>query len=83
MQWIADFSLLGIDESKIILFILLVVSVSIHEWAHAFAPDKIGDPLPRKEWCETLYPRAHFDPIGTLLLPFIMILLNPGFAILG
>ena len=83
MLWIADFSSLGIDESKVILFILLVVSVSIHEWAHAFAADKIGDPLPRKEGRVTLDPRAHIDPIGTLLLPFIMIFLIPGFAILG
>ena len=66
-----------------ILFILLVVSVSIHEWAHAFAADKIGDPLQRKEERVTLDPRAHIDPIGTLLLPFIMIFLSPGFAILG
>lgn len=83
MQWIADFSSLGIDESKVILFILLVASISIHEWAHAFAADKIGDPLPRKEGRVTLDPRAHIDPVGTLLLPFIMIFLSPGFAILG
>ncbi|MBC60971.1 MAG: site-2 protease family protein [Zetaproteobacteria bacterium] len=83
MQLIADFSSLGIDESKVILFILLVVSVSIHEWAHAFAADKIGDPMPRKEGRVTLDPRAHIDPVGTLLLPFIMIFLSPGFAILG
>ena len=76
-------SLLGIDESKVILFILLVASASIHERAHAFAADKIGDPLPRKEGRVALDPRAHIDPIGTLLLPFIMIFLSPGFAILG
>jgi len=73
----------GTFEMKVILFLVLIASISIHEWAHAFAADKLGDPLPRAEGRVTLDPRAHIDPIGTILIPLIMIFLSPGFAIIG
>ena len=70
-------------EMKIILFLVLLASISIHEWAHAFAADKLGDPLPRSEGRVTLDPRAHIDPIGTILIPLVMIFISPGFSIIG
>ena len=70
-------------EEKIILFVVLLGSLSVHEWAHAITADKLGDPLPRAEGRVTLDPRAHIDPIGTILLPLIMIFASPGFAIFG
>ena len=73
MQLIADFSSLGLNESKAILFILLVASVSIHIWVHAFDVDKIGYLLLREEGLLTIESRAHIDSIGTLLLGSIMI----------
>jgi Zn-dependent protease len=72
-----------LEEEKVILFILLLSSISIHEWAHAWVADKLGDPLPRQQGRVTLDPRSHIDPIGTLLIPFIMIFASPGFAIIG
>jgi Zn-dependent protease len=72
-----------LEEEKVILFILLISSISIHEWAHAWVADKLGDPLPRQQGRVTLDPRSHIDPIGTLLIPFIMIFASPGFAIIG
>ena len=71
------------NEEKIILFLVLLASLSVHEWAHAITADKLGDPLPRSEGRVTLDPRAHIDPIGTILLPLIMIFASPGFAIFG
>ena len=70
-------------EMKIILFLVLLASISIHEWAHAFAADKLGDPLPRSEGRVTLDPRAHIDPIGTILIPLVMIFISPGISIIG
>ena len=70
-------------EQKVILFLVLLASISIHEWAHAFAADKLGDPFPRAEGRVTLDPRAHIDPVGTILIPLIMIFLSPGIAIIG
>lgn len=46
----------------------LLVAISVHEFAHAFAADKLGDPTPRLQGRLTLNPLAHLDPIGTLML---------------
>ncbi|MFP6854213.1 MAG: site-2 protease family protein [Opitutales bacterium] len=67
----------------LVFYLILVASLSVHEWAHAFVADKTGDPLPRAQGRVTLNPIAHMDPIGTVILPLGMILLNPTFAILG
>ncbi|MBL63138.1 MAG: site-2 protease family protein [Opitutae bacterium] len=65
------------------LYLILLASLSIHEWAHAFVADKLGDPVPRAQGRVTLNPVAHIDPVGTVFLPLLMIFLNPGFAIFG
>ncbi|MBN1162155.1 site-2 protease family protein [Patescibacteria group bacterium] len=60
--------------SNPIVFVLtlsaLIVSISIHEFAHAYVADKLGDPTPRYLGRVTLNPKAHLDPIGTLMLVF-------------
>jgi Zn-dependent protease len=48
--------------------IALVISISIHEFAHAYVADKLGDPTARHFGRITLDPRAHLDPIGLLFL---------------
>ena len=68
-----------LKSKKIILFILLIVCITIHEWAHAWVADKLGDPLPRQQGRVTLDPRSHVDPWGTLVIPLVMIFANPGF----
>ena len=70
-------------QEGLVFYLILVVSLSVHEWAHAYVADRVGDPLPRAQGRVTLNPRAHIDPIGTVLLPLAMIFLNPGFAIFG
>jgi Zn-dependent protease len=47
----------------------LIISITIHEFSHALAADKLGDPTPRSYGRLTLNPLAHADPIGTFLLP--------------
>ena len=55
-----------------IVFVLLIgaliISLSIHEFAHAFAAVKLGDDTPKYFGRVTLDPRAHIDPIGLLVL---------------
>jgi len=46
----------------------LVIAITIHEAAHAFMADYLGDPTPRANGRTTLNPRAHLDPLGTLML---------------
>jgi len=47
---------------------LLVFSLAVHEFAHAWAADHLGDPTPRAQNRLTLDPRAHLDPLGTLAI---------------
>jgi Zn-dependent protease len=61
--------------------VTLVLSISVHEFAHAFAAHKLGDGLPESQGRLTLNPIAHVDPIGTLLLPGLMTAL--GFGSIG
>lgn len=46
----------------------------LHEYAHARASDALGDKTPRLYGRLTLNPKAHVDPLGTLILPGIFIL---------
>jgi Zn-dependent protease len=52
----------------ILLVLALVLSLSFHEFSHAFIADKLGDPTARYMGRVTLNPLAHLDPIGTVLL---------------
>ena len=59
----------------------LIIVISLHEFCHALAADKLGDPTPRAYGRLTLNPKAHIDPIGTLLLPLFGAL--SGFPVIG
>ena len=49
----------------------LVLSLTVHEWAHAYSARKLGDDTAERQGRLTLNPVAHIDPIGTLLLPML------------
>lgn len=57
----------------LILIVAFLLSLSVHEMAHAFVADRLGDPTARLEGRVTLNPIAHLDPIGTLL-PLVLLL---------
>ncbi len=54
--------------SFLFLLIALIVAITVHEFAHAYAADRLGDPTPRLQGRLTLNPLAHLDLIGTLML---------------
>lgn len=58
-------------QSPLIFFMVLlalIISITIHEFAHAFVVDKLGDPSARYYNRVTLDPRSHIDPYGLLFL---------------
>src|SRR5678815_2006434 len=61
------------DQVRAALFYVLafVVSVSVHEFGHAFVADRLGDRIPRLQGRLTLSPLAHIDPVGTLAVPLL------------
>ena len=52
-------------------FAIILVSLTIHEAAHAWTADRLGDPTARLLGRVSLNPVVHIDPIGTILLPLI------------
>ncbi len=48
--------------------VAFVLAITVHEFAHAFVADRLGDPTPRRERRVTLNPLAHLDPLGTILI---------------
>lgn len=52
----------------LVVFGSLVISITVHEFAHALAADRLGDPTPRSQGRLSLNPIAHLDPIGTLMI---------------
>ncbi len=46
----------------------LIIAITIHEFAHAVAADRLGDPTPRLQGRITLNPLSHLDPVGTIML---------------
>jgi len=49
----------------------LILSLSVHEWAHAYSAFRLGDDTAHRLGRMTLNPISHIDPIGTLLFPML------------
>jgi Zn-dependent protease len=58
---------------RLLMLPVLILSLSVHEWAHAWSAYKLGDDTAAREGRLTLNPMAHIDPIGTILLPLLRI----------
>ena len=54
----------------VILVVSLLISISIHEFSHAFIANKLGDPTAKNAGRISINPLAHLDPLGTLTLLF-------------
>jgi Zn-dependent protease len=59
----------------IYLGLALVPSLVLHEYAHAVAADRLGDPTPRRWGRLTLDPRPLIDPFGSVILPVLALIL--------
>jgi Zn-dependent protease len=59
----------------LIQYLMLVALLTFHEFAHAWAGWKCGDDTARLQGRLSLNPLVHIDPIGTVLLPLLMIFL--------
>jgi Zn-dependent protease len=55
-----------------IQYVCLLFSLCVHEAAHALMANRCGDPSARLMGRATLNPLAHIDPIGTVVMPLLM-----------
>ena len=62
------------DPSALLRLLLTIpgvlIAITFHEFAHAYAADKLGDDTSRMEGRLSLNPLKHLDPIGSLMLLF-------------
>ena len=65
-------------KQALLSLIAFIVSVSVHEFGHAWMATRLGDDLPRSQGRLTLSPMAHIDPIGTILMPLVAALMPMG-----
>jgi Zn-dependent protease len=63
----------GAWADAVITYFGFIAFVTFHEFAHAWAADRLGDDTPRSEGRVTLDPLAHVDLIGTIILPLILL----------
>jgi len=50
------------------LSIILLISIGLHEYAHAYVSYRLGDPTPKIQWRLTTNPLKHMDPIGFFMI---------------
>ena len=62
-------SLAEIVQRLLVILPVLLLSLTVHEYAHAWAARRLGDDTAERMGRYTLNPLAHIDPIGTFLLP--------------
>jgi len=60
----------------IVVLIVILLSMTIHEAMHAFTGYALGDNTAKEEGRLTLNPIRHIDPVMTILLPLIMVILH-------
>jgi Zn-dependent protease len=67
----------AIDFAQVFsFFLVLVFSLTVHEAAHAWSADSLGDPTARLLGRVSLNPAVHIDLIGTIVFPLIAITTN-------
>ena len=61
------------EPLQIALIIILIMSVVIHEMAHAYAANWLGDPTARLQGRLSPNPIVHLDPLMSVILPGLLI----------
>ncbi len=64
--------------SLVFFFLIIVPSSILHEYAHGWMADRLGDPTAKYAGRLTLDPRAHIDMWGTILMPLMLFFLTAG-----
>lgn len=66
------------EITAIAIIVVLVISIILHEMAHGFMADYLGDPTARMQGRLSPNPLVHIDPIGSILVPGLLFLTNAG-----
>jgi Zn-dependent protease len=67
----------------LIEFVIIFPAIVLHEIAHGYVAYRLGDQTAKRAGRLTLNPLAHVDPVGTVALPIIMLVLSGGSYFFG
>ena len=74
--------MLDINFAQVFIsFAVLLFSLTVHEMAHAWTADRLGDPTARRAGRVSLNPAVHADLIGTVVFPLVALI--TGAPIIG
>lgn len=73
----------SIVRQLIIAAFPILIAITFHEVSHGFVANKLGDPTAKMMGRLTLNPIAHIDPIGTIIIPFMLIVVTHGQFVFG
>jgi len=65
--------------AEIIIIVALILSIVLHEVAHGYAANWLGDPTARLQGRLTLNPVSHIDPLGSVIIPALLYFASAGF----
>lgn len=63
---------------QIVVLIALILSIVIHEVAHGYAANWLGDPTARLQGRLSANPLVHIDPLGSVIIPALLFFGNAG-----
>jgi Zn-dependent protease len=71
--------LIGIGHTLSVWFLPVVLAITLHEAAHGWVAEKLGDDTARRLGRVSFNPIRHVDPFGTLILPGLLLLMKAPF----
>ena len=74
-----SFDFMAIGHQLSIWLVPVLLAITVHEAAHGWAADKLGDDTARRLGRVTVNPIKHVDPFGTIALPGLLLLLQAPF----
>jgi Zn-dependent protease len=70
-------------RTAVVSLIAFILSVTVHEFGHAWMANRLGDRLPAEQGRLTLSPRAHIDWLGTIIMPLVAAFAPGGYPMLA
>ncbi|MBI4843928.1 MAG: site-2 protease family protein [Nitrospirae bacterium] len=70
-------------KTVVISAVPILFAITFHEVSHGFVADKLGDPTAKFTGRLTLNPMVHIDPVGTVLMPIMLLILSNGQFMFG
>ena len=70
-------------QTVLIYALPVIFAITLHEAAHGYAAQRLGDPTAAMMGRVTLNPFAHIDPIGTILMPLLLYFSTGGAFLFG